>query len=242
MAAWELAWERFIFLAEPWWAGVLWSAPSAWGLDARESAGLRGEKVGEDVEEEEEAGEAAAEAFETRLAEDALGEWRFAMAAALAALLMGTWMPSEGSDNDLRRVLYGMMAAAARGLCDFLMPVGSPSSFLFCFSFLAGPRMVCNVECLDGVQDWAVLGYGLESQGRVYLWHYGYVHCGSRIAAAAAAATATRDTHKSDTDGRFESWAWIISNPSKRASQVEDAPVAASSVPGSSVGAWKGEG
>lgn len=140
MAAWELAWERFIFLAEPWWAGasaVLWSARSAWDLDARESAGLRGEKVGEDVEEEEEEGEAAAEAFETRLAEDALGEWRFARAAAaLAALLMGTWMPSEGSDNDLRRVLYGMMTAVTRGfMCGFLKRVGFA---LFCFLFFFG--------------------------------------------------------------------------------------------------------
>ncbi len=36
---------------------------------------------------------------------------RFA-AAARAALETGIWMPSDGSDSDLRRVLYGMMASS----------------------------------------------------------------------------------------------------------------------------------
>lgn len=76
------------------------------------SAGLRGEKVGEEDEEVSVDEDDVEEANDS----DAVGEWRFefamiaaAAAAALAALLMGTWMPSEGRERDLRRVLYGMM-------------------------------------------------------------------------------------------------------------------------------------
>lgn len=91
-----------------------------------ELAGLRGEKVGEEDEEEDrevdddevevalwatvdpadpgplEAGEWACDLGDRRLFASA------AAAAALAALLMGTWMPSDGRESDLRRVLYGM--------------------------------------------------------------------------------------------------------------------------------------
>lgn len=34
-----------------------------------------------------------------------------AAAAALESLEVGTWMPSEGRERDLRRVLYGAMVA-----------------------------------------------------------------------------------------------------------------------------------
>lgn len=89
------------------------------------SAGLRGEKVGEDdddvsVDDMLEvalwAPPADGGADDDPDDDDADGECRFefatmaaAAAAALAALLMGTWMPSEGRERDLRRVLYGMV-------------------------------------------------------------------------------------------------------------------------------------
>lgn len=72
------------------------------------SAGLRGEKVGEDdVDDAEEADEVALCAAEEPVGDCRLA--RAAAAAALAALLMGTWIPSEGRESDLRRVLYGML-------------------------------------------------------------------------------------------------------------------------------------
>lgn len=53
-----------------------------------------------------EAAELEAEDSRCSLAEAALAAAR---AAARAACVTGTWMPSDGRDRDLRRVLYGMV-------------------------------------------------------------------------------------------------------------------------------------
>lgn len=52
-------------------------------------------------------------------ADGAEGGERF---AALEAWDWGSWMPSNGRDNDFRRVLYGMFAGVVEGL---LMPCNS---------------------------------------------------------------------------------------------------------------------
>jgi hypothetical protein len=41
------------------------------------------------------------------------------LAAARAALDMGTCIPSEGRESDFRRVLYGMVAGPGGGLWSF---------------------------------------------------------------------------------------------------------------------------
>ena len=64
---------------------------------------------------------------------------RFA-AAARAALETGTWMPSDGSDNDLRRVLYGMITerrATDSQSCSVFVLLSYALRWVFLFGALA---------------------------------------------------------------------------------------------------------
>jgi len=76
--------------------------------------------LGGGVSLESEAGEAMdagefAREFARVLEPPLVVEARFAAAAARAAWVTGRWMPSEGRESDLRRVLYGMMGERERG-------------------------------------------------------------------------------------------------------------------------------
>lgn len=56
--------------------------------------------------------------------EGVFGEAR--LAAARAAWVTGTWMPNDGKERDLRRVLYGMTS-------DVQLIYGTRSSLMLCF-------------------------------------------------------------------------------------------------------------
>lgn len=94
-------------------------------------AGLRGEKVGEEADEDVDSEDDEALWLWAPDDDDGEGEadarciFAMAAAAALAALLMGTWMPKEGRESDLRRVLYGIFGEATKAGSMLVGSIGS---------------------------------------------------------------------------------------------------------------------